>query len=439
MKRLVIFLFFWVVFFSIIDKVKAGSLYWTAYSMTHHAPYAESSCFNNGSYLSTCNNTSWAYVNSTPVATGTTSNLNHNWNNGSITIGGTNIGSDQRMLVITGYWQHPGTAGQSSTVYFAGRNDDGLIVNINNTAVVSDWAQQGPTYWNSNGSFTGTGGEWYPITINWYEWGGSANMDIHYRIDGNNATNTTSGWLDMNSNHFALTVTPVAVISSSQQTEVNTAKAKTQNGNAVYLTQSGDGLDLDILQDGDNNLIIGSDLTNAGSIQGDNNEITLTQKNDGNVLGIDVNGNTNNIDVWQDTEQNAVVNITGNSNTLDLEQLHLNNNGSHYSKVTVNGNSNSLTIDQKETGDKILFLDVDSSNNVQVDQKGTGDHYLNIILTDSHTVDVTQDGTGDHDAHINLSGNNTSITLTQDSATDQNYYLEQNCASTSCSATVTQN
>jgi len=428
-----------MVFFSLVSKVKAGSLYWTAYSMTHHAPYAESSCFNNGSYLSTCNNTSWAYVNSVPLSTGTTTSLNYNWNNGNITIGGTNIGSEKRMLVITGYWQHPGTSGQSSTVYFAGRNDDGLIVNINNTAVISDWAQQGPTYWNSNGSFTGTGGEWYPITINWYEWGGSANMDIHYRIDGNNALTTTSGWLDMNNNHFALTVTPLAAISSSQQTEVNTAKAKTQNGNAVYLTQSGDGLDLDILQDGDDNLIIGSDLTNAGSIQGDNNEITLTQKNNGNVLGIDVNGNSNDVDIWQDTEQNAIVNITGASNTLDLEQLHLNNNGSHYSKVTVNGNSNSLTIDQKETGDKILFLDVDSSNNVQVDQKGTGDHYLNIILTDSHTLDITQDGSGDHDAHINLSGNNTSITLTQDSSTDQNYYLEQNCASASCSATVTQN
>ena len=236
-----------------------------------------------------------------------------------------------------------------------------------------------------------------------------------------------------------LSVTPQAAISSSQQTEVNTAKAKTQNGNAIYLTQSGNGIDLDIIQDGDNNLITGSDLTNAGSIQGDNNEITLTQTNDGNVLGIDVNGNSNNVDVVQNTNQNAVVNITGASNTLDLEQIHLNNSGSHYSKVTVNGNSNSLTIDQKETGDKILFLDVDSSNNVQVDQKGTGSHYLNIVLTDSHTVDVTQDGTGDHDAHINLSGNNTSITLTQDSSTDQNYYLEQNCASASCSATVTQN
>ena len=228
-------------------------------------------------------------------------------------------------------------------------------------------------------------------------------------------------------------------ITSSQQTEVNTAKSKSQTNNAIYLTQSGDGLDLDIVQDGTDNLITGSDLTNAGSISGTNNEITLTQKNAGNVLGIDVNGNTNDVDIWQDTEQNAVVNITGNSNTLDLEQLHLNNNGEHFSKVTVNGNSNNMTIDQKETGDKILFLEVDGSNNVQVDQKGTGNHFLDINLTDSHTVDVTQDGSGNHNATIHLSGNSSSVTLTQDSSTDQNYHLQQSCSSSSCSATVTQN
>ena len=232
---------------------------------------------------------------------------------------------------------------------------------------------------------------------------------------------------------------PQAAITSSQQTEVNTAKNKSQTNNAIYLTQSGDGIDLDIVQDGTDNLITGSDLTNAGSIQGDNNEITLTQKNAGNVLGIDVNGNTNDVDIWQDTQQNAVVNITGASNTLDLEQTHLSNSGEHYSKVTINGNSNNITIDQTETGNKILFLDVDGSNNVQVDQKGTGNHFLDINLTDSHTVDVTQDGTGSHDAKIHLSGNPSSVTLTQDSSNDQNYYLEQNCSSSSCSATVTQN
>ena len=302
--------------------------------------------------------------------------------------------------------------------------------------------QSGGTALGSNNS---TGTHTYKSWAK-YDYGSNGGQ-LFVTFDQSQFKNTNSTWMtrlyaflqQTLENEGILSTTPQAAISTSQQTEVNTAKNKTQNGNAIYLTQSGNGIDLDIIQDGDNNLITGSDLTNAGSIQGDNNEITLTQTNDGNVLGIDVNGNSNNVDIVQNTNQNAVVNITGASNTLDLEQIHLNNNGSHYSKVTVNGSSNSLTIDQKETGDKILFLDVDSSNNVQVDQKGTGDHYLNIILTDSHTVDVTQDGTGDHDAHINLSGNNTSITLTQDSATDQNYYLEQNCASTSCSATVTQN
>ena len=283
--------------------------------------------------------------------------------------------------------------------------------------------------------------------ILWMRWSGDQLNSgytgaVYITFDINQFTSTYDGTnmaALISDTYTSILATPQAAISSSQQTEVNTAKNKSQTTNQIYLTQSGNGIDLDIIQDGDNNLIIGTDLTNAGSIQGDNNEITLTQKNNGNVLGIDVNGASNDVDIWQDTEQNAIVNITGASNTLDLEQLHLNNNGSHYSKVTVNGNSNSLTIDQKETGDKILFLDVDSSNNVQVDQKGTGDHYLNIILTDSHTLDITQDGSGDHDAHINLSGNNTSITLTQDSSTDQNYYLEQNCASASCSATVTQN
>ena len=268
--------------------------------------------------------------------------------------------------------------------------------------------------------------------------------DINYASHSQYYTNDNKEFLnalisDITTSTVVTITTTQSGITSSQQTEVNTAKNKSQTNNAIYLTQSGDGLDLDIVQDGTDNLITGSDLTNAGSISGTNNEITLTQKNAGNVLGIDINGNTNDVDIWQDTEQNAVVNITGNSNTLDLEQLHLNNNGEHFSKVTVNGNSNNMTIDQKETGDKILFLDVDGSNNVQVDQKGTGNHFLDINLTDSHTVDVTQDGSGSHNATIHLSGNPSSVTLTQDSSTNQNYHLQQSCSSSSCSATVTQN
>ena len=202
--------------------------------------------------------------------------------------------------------------------------------------------------------------------ILWMRWSGDQLNSgytgaVYITFDINQFTSTYDGTnmaALISDTYTSILATPQAAISSSQQTEVNTAKNKSQTTNQIYLTQSGNGIDLDIVQDGDNNLIIGTDLTSAGSIQGDNNEITLTQKNNGNVLGIDVNGASNDVDIWQDTEQNAIVNITGASNTLDLEQLHLNNNGSHYSKVTVNGNSNSLTIDQKETGDKLSLIHI---------------------------------------------------------------------------------
>ena len=69
---------------------------------------------------------------------------------------------------------------------------------------------------------------------------------------------------------------------------------------------------------------------------------------------------------------------------------------------------------------KILFLDIDSSNNVTILQEGTGNHFLDIDLTNNHTINITQDGIGSHDATVNLSGNSSTVNLTQDSATDQN-------------------
>ena len=232
---------------------------------------------------------------------------------------------------------------------------------------------------------------------------------------------------------------PQAGITTSQQTTVNTTRNKTQAGNKIYMTQSGSGIDLDILQDGDDNLIIGTDLTSAANITGDSIELTITQKNTDNVLGIDINGNSNDVDVWQDTSQRAIVDITGASNTVDLEQLHLSGSGAHHASVNVAGNSNSVIIDQKETGNKVLFLDIDSSNTVDIDQLGTGNHFLDVNLTDNHTVTVVQDGSGTHNGYLDLSGNPTTMNLTQDSSTGQNYYLQQSCATTTCSVSVTQN
>ena len=464
MKWFTIWIFVWMVFFSIVNKLKADTalIYHSNYSNAHTNVKAQLEADGYTVTLSTTGSVDDNLINNYDVV------FDMKYNNSIGSNGKTRYQSFIQaggVLVLVGE-NHVNHSNNNNTIAafinnFAGGSvtiagttggsscgNDCNITQTNTDVTDSNYTSVGVYPY---GAYMTGDGTWVAKStsgkILWMRWSGDqlnsgytgavyVTFDINQFQSIWDGTNMAALISDT---YTSILSTPQAAISSSQQTEVNTAKNKSQTTNQIYLTQSGNGIDLDIIQDGDNNLIIGTDLTSAGSIQGDNNEITLTQKNNGNVLGIDVNGASNDVDIWQDTEQNAIVNITGASNTLDLEQLHLNNNGSHYSKVTVNGNSNSLTIDQKETGDKILFLDVDSSNNVQVDQKGTGDHYLNIILTDSHTLDITQDGSGDHDAHINLSGNNTSITLTQDSSTDQNYYLEQNCVSSSCSATVTQN
>ena len=265
--------------------------------------------------------------------------------------------------------------------------------------------------------------------------------DINYASHSSYYTNTNKNWMNAMRTMLATNynTTPTSGITSTQQTLVTATQATTQNNNKIYINQSGSGVELNITQDGDDNLVIGPDLSAAGQIEGDDIELTITQTNDNNIIGIDIDGNSNDVDITQNLNQSAIIDITGASNTLNLNQTHLSNSGEHFAKITIIGNSNVMDIDQTESGDKILFLDVDGSNNVTVDQKGTGDHFLDITLTDSHTLDITQDGSGDHSGTLNLSGNNTSITLTQDSSSDQNYYLQQTCTQSSCSATVTQN
>ena len=326
-------------------------------------------------------------------------------------------------------------------------NNSNTISQTNTSIVDSNYGSFGIYPYGQH--FTGDG-TWVAKNtsgqIVWMRWAGSelpsgytgavyVTFDINQFETAFDGTHFDSYISDLYSNFL----TVLSAITSSQQTEVTTARNKSVSGNQIYINQSGNGIDLDILQDGDDNLIIGSDLSSTAQITGDSVTLNVTQNNNDNVLGIDMSGNSNSATIVQNTDQRAIVDINGTSNTLTLDQNHLNNSGTHYSNVKIVGNSNIVDIDQTETGNKVLFLDIDNNNNVTVDQKGTGAHFLDIDLTDNHTVDVTQDGSGSHSATINLSGNTSSVTLTQDSSTNQNYYIEQNCVSTSCSATVTQN
>lgn len=324
--------------------------------------------------------------------------------------------------------------------------NDCNMTQTNTSAGVSSYSNVGVYAYGAY--FTGDGTWVVKSTsgkILWMKWEGDQlpsgyTGKVYTTFDINQFTTTyDSSSTDEFIGELYATATPQSGITSSQQTTVTTTKNTTSTDNRISITQSGSGIDLDITQDGDNNLIIGTDLSSAASITGDNNTVSITQNNDNNVLGLDINGASNTLSITQDKDQRALVNIVGGSNQLNLDQLHLLNVGDHFTSIDIQGSSNILDIDQKESGDKILFLDIDSSNNVTVLQEGTGTHFLDIDLTNNHTVNITQDGTGDHDATVNLSGNTSTVNLTQDSSTDQNYHLEQNCTNTSCSATVTQN
>ena len=334
-------------------------------------------------------------------------------------------------------------------------NYDGNFVSYANGTQYSGDATSG--YWvtrnlfsmNSGGTALGSNNS--TGTHQYKSWAaysyGSNGGRLLVTLDQTQFNNTTADWMTRAYAFLQQTLeeegiissTPQAGITSTQQTKVTNTQATSQNNNKIYINQSGTGIQLNITQDGDDNLVIGPDLTAAGQLTGDNIELTITQTNNNNIIGIDIDGNSNDVDITQNLNQSALIDITGASNTLNLNQTHLNNNGEHFADIKIIGSSNVLDIDQTETGDKVLFLDIDGSNNVTVDQKGTGNHFLDVTLTDGHTIDVTQDGSGNHNAELNLSGNNTTLNLTQDSSTAQNYYLHQNCTNTSCSATVTQN
>ena len=431
----------------------AGSLNYTTYLVSTYAPSLENPYYDNVTgYNSDGSNSSPNGLGSV-LSTGTISTISgFDWGSGQVLDSGR---SDNVAVKVTGYITWPGTSGQQTTGYFGIRADDGFVMNIDGTNVVQDWQQQGPGYWNSTGSLTRTGGQQYAITVWMYEWGGGAVLDAHYSLTDYSTTNQT----DMPTSMFSTTSTPTSVsITSSQSTSVTTAQNRTITGNSIRITQSGANLDLDIVQSGDNNFIEGSDWSSVGTLTGDNLNITLEQGSDSlgssnnNGIGIDVDGDTNTVMVRQGTMgssdtggHKAKVKVEGDTNTLTLYQYNAGaGSSSHYSDIDILGTSNTVTTHQRDNSAKVFFLDLDgSSNTLTIDQKETGNHYLDIDVNgNSHTITATQRGSGDHGARISVtnSGGASTVTLDQNSSTDQNYTLTQDCTNNNgCSTSVTQN
>ena len=214
----------------------------------------------------------------------------------------------------------------------------------------------------------------------------------------------------------------------------------TSFANEIYITSIGDNLDLEIIQDGENNAICSS--TNASTNNGDTNKLFIKQKNTGQAaasgtIEFGITGDNNNIELGQgftgtglvgtDTTESGAkfieLNVTGDSNNVHVGQR----NGSmgyyapHTALIDITGNSNS--VDAEQTNDGVKSVDIDLSGN-------------------GHSVHSRQMNDGAHTSTIDLSngGGAYSLSVTQNSLTAQTYSLTGTCyVAGGCAVSVTQN
>ena len=206
--------------------------------------------------------------------------------------------------------------------------------------------------------------------------------------------------------------------------------------NDIYVTQSGNTLTFDVLQDGQNNTIGNS--TTASTVTGATSNFNIDQVGDSNVLTFDING----------ASYTGTFSTTGNSNNIDF---NCDSCGSNSSCATVTasiiwvGSSNDLDIDVGETADAtganitisgasgsdsnvvaatidgtsvIFTLSVNGdTNNFLVDIDGDGDSaghtYIHNHTGSIADVDITQSGIYDNMITLTTSGDNHNIDIIQ--------------------------
>ena len=206
--------------------------------------------------------------------------------------------------------------------------------------------------------------------------------------------------------------------------------------NDIYVTQSGNTLTFDVLQDGQNNTIGNS--TTASTVTGATSNFNIAQVGDSNVLTFDING----------ASYTGTFSTTGNSNNIDF---NCDSGGSNSSCATVTasiiwvGSSNDLDIDVGETADAtganitisgasgsdsnvvaatidgtsvIFTLSVNGdTNNFLVDIDGDGDSaghtYIHNHTGSIADVDITQSGIYDNMITLTTSGDNHNIDIIQ--------------------------
>ena len=205
--------------------------------------------------------------------------------------------------------------------------------------------------------------------------------------------------------------------------------------NDIYIEQSGDNLDLDITQDGQNN--VAGNSTTAMSLTGGSMTFSISQVGDSNVIEASINGAT----------YTGNINLTGGLNTVDLDCASGNCDTVSMS-IDVTGDSADVTVNLGSTADASDYVgtiditsaasetftltanaaaadaDIDITNSSGLtgntstySQTGDGDS-AGHSLTHNHTgdggvINMSQSGIYDNKIDVTTSGDNAAIDITQ--------------------------
>jgi hypothetical protein len=185
------------------------------------------------------------------------------------------------------------------------------------------------------------------------------------------------------------------------------------NANEIYITQTGDNLDLEVQQRSEDNYV---SLNSTGG----SNNITVRQ-------GMHEDGT---IDIDEEGGHEAYWTITGDGNTVGSAQTDTNRSSggaAHHLANIVNGDNNVVYHTQMGKQGHDGFVEIQGDGNtVNLYQRGNGGQkWADVVLTgDGHSVDVMQRGTEYASATVDLtnSGGAYDFELTQNVSTSTGTY-----------------
>lgn len=365
------------------------------------------------------------------------------------------------------YMRWPGNNdGVSKSIWFRTGLDDNHWLYINGNLVT-----YGPCCSYAYGAYSAKPGDIVKIEFYSNNTGGN---DWIFRVDWDP---------DGNGNYSLLSNSDVSYVdstygggsgwysSSETQAQINQKSldrarvAALAQGNKLYITQSGNYAEVDVIQEGSTNYIQGRGGIGDAVLQGDFNTLRIRQ-GDGlgsgrNLIEFNVNGTANTITLqqgwngtWPAVTKDGLesgghfidLKLTGNTNTVTFQQANIGvANSGHYNRSEITGDTNTVLVRQLwgSSAYHSFFGNITgNSNNVDVLQTGAAAKYMDLTLTgNGHTVVAAQYGTGSHRATIDLTRvlGSSSINLTQQGTIAQQYNITQACANLSgCSVTVTQ-